>query len=315
LSRKSPDAGKWPAGFEEALEQFLVHIQLERGLSEATVAAYRSDLVQWGDFLSAHKARDWREDGARWLVRYLAEMTGRGYSATTTGRKLSSLRAFGRFLVRQGLAPRDFSAASKGPRAHRRLPGTLSPEELGRLIAAPDPETPLGLRDVAMFELMYSAGLRVSELCGLLLTDVDTESGVVRVEGKGARERRVPVGRPACRAVEAYLESGRPRLVKKATGSALFLSQWGRGLSRKTFWHHLKRLAARAGIDKPIKPHLLRHSFATHLIDGGADLRSVQEMLGHADISTTQIYTSVSIERLVDEHAHFHPRGRKRAGG
>ena len=174
----------------------------------------------------------------------------------------------------------------------------------------PSETTPQGLRDRAMLELMYSSGLRVSELCEMTLQSLDLENGLLRVMGKGSKERIVPIGAKAVEAVERYLAVGRPKLVKARTGSDLFLSQWGRALSRKTFWVMVKQCAKLAGIEKPVKPHLLRHSFATHLLNNGADLRVIQEMLGHSDISTTQIYTAIKTDFLTEEHAHFHPRGK-----
>ena len=195
-----------------------------------------------------------------------------------------------------------------GPKLIRKIPGTLTTEEVGNLLAAPKPETPYGVRDRAILELFYSSGLRVSELSNLTLQQIDLESGLLRVVGKGSKERVTPMGQKAIGAIESYLTAARPYFVKASTGSQLFLSERGSAISRKMIWVLVKKYAKLAGIAKPVKPHLLRHSFATHLLSGGADLRAIQEMLGHSDISTTQIYTAVEPERLLTQHTQFHPR-------
>ncbi len=225
-------------------------------------------------------------------------------------RKLTALRGLARYLVSQRLRTDDFTELLSGPKLTRRIPGTLSAGDVAKLLAAPTGGDPFALRDRAILELFYSSGLRVSELGGLLLQQVDLENGFIRVFGKGSKERVVPVGRQAATALTDYLVSGRPHFVRTRTGSALFLSERGGPLSRQMLWVLVKKYAQRAGIDKPVKPHLLRHSFATHLLAGGADLRAIQEMLGHANISTTQIYTAVDEQRLVGHHAKFHPRNR-----
>ena len=202
----------------------------------------------------------------------------------------------------------DFTELVVGPKLQRKLPGTLTLEEIGKILAAPTGEDAFGLRDRGILELFYSSGLRVSELCELTLQQVDLDHGFVRVMGKGSKERVVPLGDQAIRAIQAYLASGRPHFVKTKTGSQFFLSNRGTAISRKTVWLMVKTHTRRAGITKTVKPHLLRHAFATHLLSGGADLRAIQEMLGHADIGTTQIYTAVESTRLLDHHAKFHPR-------
>jgi integrase/recombinase XerD len=204
----------------------------------------------------------------------------------------------------------DPTALLTGPKFRRRLPRTLTTADMSRLLAAPSGGDPYSVRDRAMLELLYSSGLRASELTGLCLQQVDLEHGFVRVFGKGSKERVVPLGGKARDAVAAYLGAARPRLVKPRTGSELFISERGRALSRKTLWLIVRKYAARAGLAENIKPHLLRHSFATHLLGGGADLRAIQEMLGHASIGTTQIYTAVESSRLFDQHAKFHPRNK-----
>jgi integrase/recombinase XerD len=225
-------------------------------------------------------------------------------------RKLSALRMLARFLVREKIREDDFTALLAGPKPARKIPVTLSEDEMARLVTAPSGGDPRAWRDRALLELFYSSGLRVSELAALTLQQIDLRAGFVRVFGKGAKERVVPVGGRACAALDTYLASGRPYLVRPHTGSAIFLNHRGRPISRVSLWKIVKTHAQRAGIPRHVKPHALRHSFATHLLTGGADLRAIQEMLGHASISTTQIYTSVEPRRLLDQHAKYHPRNR-----
>jgi integrase/recombinase XerD len=234
----------------------------------------------------------------------------KGHAAASLARRLSAVRSFSAHLVRSGLRRDDFTELARGPKLRRKLPGMISAEEAAKVVSAPDTATPQGLRDRAMLELMYGSGLRISELCSLEIQAVDAESALVRVTGKGSKDRVVPVGETALLALQAYLQAGRPKLVRPKTGSALFLSARGVAISRKTFWLGVKQAAQRAGVSVPVKPHLLRHAFATHLLEGGADLRSIQEMLGHADIATTQIYTSVDRTALSAAHRRHHPRGR-----
>ena len=299
-----------PPGFADDLDALLAHLELERGLSRHTLEAYESDLAQCARHLLQVGAMDWRTAKPEQISSWLVALTRADYSVASLARKLTSVRLLARFLVRENLRSDDFAALLPGPKLRRKLPGTLTAAEVARLLAAPTATTPHGLRDRAMLEMMYSSGLRVSELCNLRLQSLDLAELVVRVFGKGAKERIVPFGKPAAAAVQIYLSGGRPALVKARTGSELFLSQQGKAISRKMFWVLIKQHAQRAGIAKPVKPHLLRHSFATHLLAHGADLRSIQEMLGHADLATTQIYTAVEGRRLIDEHAKHHPRGR-----
>lgn len=298
-----------PAALAEPIESFLAFLQLEKGLSAHTLEGYEGDLRQCAQFL-ADKAglTDWAQVKGSNISDWIASLSDEEYAVTSLARKLTAVRGIGKFLVRERYRSDDLSELLQPPKLLRRLPGTLSIEEVDRLLAAPPQDTPHGLRDRAMLELMYSSGLRVSELCGLLLTSVDIDSGLVRVMGKGSKERVVPLGRQAIAALTRYLEVARPQLVKPRTGSDLFLSQWGKAISRKTFWVAIKEHARRAGIEKEVKPHLLRHSFASHLLGNGADLRVIQEMLGHADIATTQIYTHVQEQSLKQAHAQFHPR-------
>ncbi|MDQ8194906.1 site-specific tyrosine recombinase XerD [Coraliomargarita sp. SDUM461004] len=300
-----------PAAFAEPLESFLAWLELERGLAANTLAAYTRDLAQCVGFLTKLGVHDWQQVESGHVAAWTASLSRAGFARSSQARKLSALRMLAKHLVRDNVRKDDMTELLGAPKLERRLPEVLTREEVERLLLAPSDRTPHGLRDRAILELFYSSGLRVSELCGILLQSIHLDEGYVRVSGKGAKERIAPIGGAAIQAVQNYLSGGRPYLVKSRTGSELFLSQQGRAISRKMVWVSVKEHARRAGIKKPIKPHLLRHSFATHLLEGGADLRAIQEMLGHADISTTQIYTSVQSQRLVDEHALFHPRAKK----
>jgi integrase/recombinase XerD len=245
------------------------------------------------------------EDVAAWLH----SLDDKEYSTSSVARKLSAVKHLARFLLAEKMIRNDFTELLSAPKLARHLPDTLSPEEVDRLLEAPSRHSAQGLRDRAFLELMYSSGLRVSELCNLMLQDIDMEDAFIRVQaGKRGKDRLVPVGRKAVEAVASYVRNGRPELVRGRTGSVLFLSKRGTVLSRKTVWYWIKEYARRAGIKKTVKPHLLRHSFATHLLSNGADLRAIQEMLGHADIGTTEIYTKVDRKRIMDAHARYHPR-------
>ena len=301
-----------PAGMSGELEDFIAFLDLERGLSKNTLVAYRKDLTQFADFIRREGRKgDWRfveaEDVTEWL-RYLDD---EGLSAKSAARKLTALRVFSKRLVAVGRRPDDFCEVIARPKVARKLPDSLSVEEVTKILELPVGHSPQGLRNRAMLELAYGSGLRVSELCTLDIQSVNFEEGLVRVRGKGSKERIVPVGDEAIHALKNYLsEAGRPLLAKPKTGSALFISQWGKAISRKMLWVILQKEVQRAGIRRKIHPHQLRHAFATHLLANGADLRSIQEMLGHADISTTQIYTAVEKTRLSDEHRRTHPRAR-----
>lgn len=298
-----------PAALEEPVADFITTLELERGRSPRTIEAYQSDLAQCVSFLAKRGHRDWssvtHEDAAAWAQ----DLTDRAMAASSLARKLSALRMFARHLVASGSRRDDFTELLSGPKIRRPLPGTLTVEEIQRILEAASGGDAQALRDRAMLELFYSSGLRVSELSGLTLQQVDLEHGFVRVFGKGSKERVVPLGGAAAAALQAYLTAGRPHFVKvKRTGSQLFLSNRGTAISRKTVWVLVKAYTRRAGITKRVKPHLLRHSFATHLLSGGADLRAIQEMLGHASISTTQVYTRVESARLRAAYAKSHPR-------
>ena len=290
------------------LERFLDAMWLQHGLSENTLAAYRRDLSAFGAWLGGgsealREAR--RED----VLAYLAARMRQGAKARTTARLLSSLRRYYAYLLQEGLRTTDPTARVESPRLGRPLPKSLTETEVERLLAAPKTGTDLGLRDRAMLELLYATGLRVSELVGLGVLQVNLDMGVVRVEGKGGKERLVPMGEAAQYWLAEYLKKARANILNGKASQALFVTARGGPMSRQAFWHNLKRYARAAGIRTALSPHTLRHAFATHLLNHGADLRVVQMLLGHSDLSTTQIYTQVARERLKQLHARHHPRG------
>ena len=289
------------------LDAFLEYLVVERGLRQNSLEAYQRDLHRYLTYLHDRK-RDVLSLDRTEVPRYLLALREAELAPRSVARHLSAIRQFHRFLVRQGRATEDPTAHLDAPRPWRRLPGVLSSEEVDRLLAVRRAKTPQGWRNRAMLELMYASGLRVSELVGLRLGDVDLSVGIVRVVGKGDKERLVPVGDTAAESLRAYLREGRPLLVKSRASDRLFLGRHGGGLTRQMFWLIIKQVASAAGITKPVTPHTLRHSFATHLLERGADLRSVQLMLGHADIGTTQIYTHLSRAHLKAIYDKFHPR-------
>ena len=291
---------------QTVIDQFLDALWLERGLSENTLSAYRSDLYSYAGWL-ASTSRDLLQSRPEDVLGYLATLTGK--SARTSARRLSSLRRFFQYLAREGRIDHDPCARIAAPRIGRPLPKSLTEEEVESLLNAPDTATAVGQRDRAMLEVLYATGLRVSELVGLQLGQVNLRQGVLRVIGKGNKERLVPLGEEASDWVEKFIRQGRAELLPGPPVDTLFPSRRGRMMTRQTFWHAVKRHARRAGIGKALSPHVLRHAFATHLLNHGADLRVVQMLLGHSDISTTQIYTHVARERLKNLHAEHHPRG------
>jgi integrase/recombinase XerD len=298
------------SAFADELDAFIAYIDLERGLSVHTRDNYSRDLRQAAQFFASQGAADWAAVTPAAAAAWIVALGRRGFAGTSAARKLSALRMMARFLVRERRIAADFSELLGGPKLSRRLPGTLTLEQVAKFLAAPTGGRPADLRDRAMLELFYASGLRVSEMTALTIQQVDLESGFVRVFGKGSKERVVPFGERASAALRNYLIAGRPQLVKARTGSQLFLNNRGSALSRVMLWIIVKKYARLAGLPPTVKPHQLRHSFATHLLSGGADLRAIQEMLGHASISTTQIYTSVEPTRLVAHHAKYHPRAR-----
>jgi integrase/recombinase XerD len=311
VAHAEPIPSSLPASLEEAIVEFGSALSLERGRSERTVEAYERDLRQCAAFLAAKGHAQWRTVTGADASAWAQALSAQGTAVSSLARKLSALRMFARHLVHNGGRADDFTELLSGPKVRRHLPGTLTPTEVTRILQAADGGDAASLRDRAILELFYSSGLRVSELSGLMLQQIDLQNGFVRVWGKGAKERVVPLGEMAAERIQRYLTAGRPQFVKpRRTGSQVFLSNRGTAISRKTIWVMVKNYTRRAGITKTVKPHLLRHSFATHLLEGGADLRAIQEMLGHANIGTTQIYTAVESQRLVDHHRKFHPRNR-----
>jgi len=291
-----------PASFGRALQAFLDGLVVERGLATNTVRAYERDLRAHLSFLRSQGLRDLRRVEESHLIVYLGRLRRSGAAPATVMRKLSAARGFYRHLLREEAIDSDPSANLPAAQLRRRLPSVLSVEEVTRLLAQPDAGTQRGLRDRAMLELLYATGLRVSELLRLDRGDINFDLGLVRCLGKGSKERIVPVGAPALEAVRSYLSA------RGDAAPALFLGNKGRHLTRVAFWRIVRRCARQAGIRTSISPHTLRHSFATHMLDGGADLRAIQELLGHASIATTQIYTHVSVDRLREVYRASHPR-------
>lgn len=293
------------------LDEFTDTLWLEDGLSRNTLTSYRSDLWQLGEWLAKQSqgVRSLREATQPDLLAFLASRVSSLAKASTTSRELSSIKRFYRFLLRQGRIGIDPSLNIDSPRLPRYLPDSLTEAEVEALLSAPDVTQPLGLRDRAMLEILYATGLRVSELVSLKLAQINADMGIVRVTGKGSKERLVPLGEEALYWVDDYIGKARPFLLGDKVTDKLFVTARSDAMTRQTFWYLVKRHAQQAGIIKSLSPHTLRHAFATHLLNHGADLRVVQLLLGHADISTTQIYTHVARERLKQLHTKHHPRG------
>ncbi len=291
--------------------EFLGALQTERGASRNTLMAYGRDLRGFRDFLRK-TGRQVTQAGVPELTRFLAALRRRGLGGRSVARHLSAIRGLYRFLVDSGAIARDPTEHLENPRPPRRLPRTLSMPDVTALIEAPDTRRPDGLRDRALLELLYASGLRASEALGLRAEDVNFSAGYVMATGKGNRQRLVPVGAQALHWARLYLRTVRPSLVQRADPGRLFLNRYGRPLSRQALWGILKKAGRRAGVRAPVSPHTLRHSFASHLLERGADLRSVQAMLGHADISTTQIYTHLPSRVVRDMYRRFHPRAQAR---
>lgn len=291
------------------VEQFADFLTFERGLSDRTIKAYHRDLDRFLEFVESRGVQAPEEIDHGDLREYVYQLKDRGLAASTIRRAQSSLRSYFAFLLAEGVLESDPSERMESPRIGRRLPTVLSTGEVEALLESFDESSGHYWRDRAIVELLYATGMRVSELVDLSRTDVDLEEGFCTVFGKGAKERIIPVGAPAIRALERYLRQVRPELEAGEGAGVVFLNHWGRPLSRMSIWRIVKDCAERAGIEKKVSPHTLRHSFATHLLEGGADLAAVQELLGHADISTTQIYTHVDREYLRSVHRKFHPRG------
>ncbi|TCP31734.1 tyrosine recombinase XerD subunit [Scopulibacillus darangshiensis] len=295
---------------KDQVEDFIHYLIVERGLSENTIQSYQRDLKQYLLFLQqTERLSNWDSVTRTTITKYLYELKDQGKAQATLARQTASIRNFHQFLLRENVLRQDPTHHIGVPKSERRLPKVLSLKEVEVLLSAPDLGKPYGVRDQAMLEVLYATGIRVTELVQLNLEDIHITMGFLRCIGKGNKERIIPLGTLALEAVSRYIDSGRPKLAnKKNQNDALFLNHHGRRLTRQGFWKILKQLALHAGIKKSLSPHTLRHSFATHLLENGADLRSVQEMLGHADISTTQIYTHVTKHRLKDIYTTYHPR-------
>jgi len=292
---------------EGHVREFLNCLRIEKGLSDNTILAYRRDIEKFAAF-ATDRGLGTREITRSDVIDFLASLYQRRLDSRSVARHLVTIRNFFRFALLEGYIDDDPAATIESPRFRQSLPSFLSIEEVDRLLRQPDTTNIIGLRDRALIEIMYSAGLRVSELCGLRVDDLQLDPGCLRCIGKGNKERLVPVGKQALAIVRKYLRTARPELLRGGSSPYLFLNQRGGKLDRITFWKLLGAYGRKAGLRKPLTPHMLRHSFATHLLDRGADLRSVQIMLGHSDISTTQIYTHVIEERLKTVYKAHHPR-------
>jgi integrase/recombinase XerD len=294
---------------DQLADQFINYLVVEKGLSKNTVAAYSRDLVLYLDFLRTKRVTDIAESDTTLVLKHLIELRDAGLGSRSRARHLVTLRGFYRFLVQEKVLKTNPAQMVDLPKTGQKLPDVLKVDDVLRLLEAPDSKKPLGVRDSAMLELLYAAGLRVSELTEVKVADINLEACFVRVLGKGSKERVVPIGLAAKKKLEAYLAAGRSPLLKGRPSAYLFVTRLGKPMTRQGFWKLLKQYAVKAGISQKITPHTLRHSFATHLLERGADLRSVQVMLGHVDISTTQIYTHVAQEKLKAIHSAYHPRG------
>jgi integrase/recombinase XerD len=290
----------------DLLKNFLNYLAVEKGLSRNTLESYERDLRKYFSFLEKKEPGEITQQDVQ---DFLSMLSREGMAVPSQARSLSAVRGFHRYLLTDDLSSSDPTVNIDTPHGWTRLPKTLSSGEVESLLNQPDTSDPLGIRDKAMLEVLYAAGLRVSELVGLRLQDINLERGYVVVVGKGSKERAVPLGEIAAVHLREYLDRARPLLIKGASSDSVFISSRKRQITRQMFWERIKHYVRKAGITRSVSPHTLRHSFATHLLDNGADLRSVQAMLGHSDISTTQIYTHVSRERLKRIHEKYHPRG------
>ena len=294
---------------KDLIQEFLNFLAVERGLAANTLMAYERDLKRYTQYLNSHSVGSANQVSRESITQYMFDQKKRKLATPSICRSLAAIKMFHRFLVREGKSRVDPTQLLETPKMWKRVPVVMSSAEMEAVIAAAKGRGWQARRDHAILELMYASGLRVTELVDLRVDSVNYEVGYLRCRGKGSKERLIPVGKKAREALEVYVRTVRPRLAKGQVNDILFLSRFGKRLSRQSVWKIIKRCARQAKITKDIKPHTLRHTFATHLLEHGADLRSVQEMLGHADISTTQIYTHVDRERLKSVHKQFHPRG------
>ncbi|MCI0452630.1 MAG: site-specific tyrosine recombinase XerD [Candidatus Latescibacteria bacterium] len=295
---------------DSSVDAFLDYLVVEKGLMPNTIHAYARDLRSYLETLEEISITDPKKITDEAIELFAVRLSRRGLAPASRARKLSALRHFHKFLAREGWGSERVAREVVRPKLARRMPSVLSLTQIESLIEQPDTSTPLGLRDRAMLELAYGAGLRVTELCGLTVEELRLDQEIVVVRGKGGKQRVVPFGRQAARALARYLDGGRPRLLDGRISRHVFVNARGGGISRVGFFKNLKAHAIAAGIVRRVSPHVLRHSFATHLLEGGADLRLVQELLGHADIATTQVYTHVDTRHILEAHRTFHPRGR-----
>lgn len=293
----------------DLIDQYINYLIVEKGLADATIESYSGDLKKFADCLKSEKVGKIDAIDTAVILKYLIRLRKEGLTARSRARHLVTLRGFFKFLIQEKAIKKDPTRIVDLPKTGIKLPDVLSTDQILMIINAPDAATHRGARDAAMLELLYAAGLRVSELIHVTLQDVNMEMGFVRTFGKGSKERIVPIGSQAREKINAYVADSRPRLLKHHVSKFLFVARAGKPMTRQGFWKLLKKYAVQAGIDKKITPHSFRHSFASHLLEGGADLRAVQMMLGHVDISTTQIYTHVARDHLKKLHEKFHPRG------
>jgi integrase/recombinase XerD len=298
-----------PPSPDALIDRFLNYLLVEKGLAQKTIEAYSRDIIRYCNFLAVNKSTAFSEEDTPLILKHLILLRKDGLKARSRARHLVAIRGFYRFLVQEKILRNDPARLIDLPKSGLKLPHVLSREEIELLLNTPDTAKPIGVRDAAMLELLYAAGLRVSELINLKLQDINLEAGFVRVFGKGSRERIVPIGAHAREKVNAYLKTVRSKRLKQTSSPYLFIARAAKPITRQGFWKLLRRYAMQAGLKKKITPHSLRHSFASHLLEGGADLRAVQVMLGHVDISTTQIYTHVTRDHLKKLHQKFHPRG------
>jgi integrase/recombinase XerD len=291
------------------LDAFLDYLKVERGLAPNSIAAYRSDLVKYIEFLKKNKLTNPDKIKRKHINDFLFSLRNK-FATVTISRYLSSVKNFHRFLVREKIAKNDFSNLIESPKIGKKIPEVLNYDEVTKILSFSKLKKPQDLRDKTILELMYATGLRVSEVAGLRVDDLNLEVDFLKCKGKASKERIVPLSKAANKMLKDYLGQSRPRLLKGKVTNHLFLSQGGRNLTRQSIWKMIKKRVLSAGIKKKVSPHTLRHSFATHLLEGGADLRSVQEMLGHSSITTTQIYTHVNKMRLKQIHSRYHPRAK-----
>ncbi|MDW7652175.1 MAG: site-specific tyrosine recombinase XerD [Bacillota bacterium] len=293
---------------DSTLRDYIHYLSVEKGLAKNTLESYTRDLRTFCEYLQQNGINCFEETARDSIVGYLLSLQQKGKATATLSRNLASIRSFYAYLFQERMIVENPAADLESPKLEKKLPRVLSPQEVDLLLDQPDQLQVTGIRDKAMLEVIYATGIRVSELMSLDMNDINLDAGFLRCNGKGSKERIIPLGSVAIRHVDRYLGDGRPKLIRQNGEAALFVNQHGKRLTRQGFWKILKKYARQASITKEITPHTMRHSFATHLLENGADLRSVQEMLGHADISTTQIYTQVTKRKLRDVYEKTHPR-------